>query len=182
MTDSSVAETYDQLAEGMAAVIATLTVEQWEAESPCQGWTARDVLAHLIDAQRDYLTGHGFALPPRPDLHDPSAAWSAHTAAVAGLLTDPEALARPFDGYFGPTTVGDALLQFYGFDLIAHRWDLAAVTETPYRFTEAELDSLEQSIAGWGAALYTEGICTRVEPGADADRQTRVLAALGRTG
>lgn len=182
MTDSSVAETYDELAEGMAAVIAMLTTEQWEAPSPCEGWTARDVLTHLIDSERDYLTGHGLPLPARPDLSDPSAAWSAHAAAVRELLADPEVPARTFDGHFGPTTVGEALLQFYGFDLIAHRWDLAAVTGTPYRFTAHELDSLEQSIAGWGAALYTEGICKRAETSEDTDRQGRVLAALGRTG
>ena len=182
MTDSSVAETYDGLAEGMAAVIASLRADEWDKPSPCAGWVARDVLAHLIDTERDYLAGHGLDLPPRPDLNDPTAAWSAHVAAVRALLADPEIPARAFDGHFGPTTVGDALLQFYGFDLIAHRWDLAAVTATPYRFTEPELDSLEQSIAGWGEALYMEGICERGETSADADRQTRVLAALGRTG
>lgn len=182
MTDSSVAETYDELAAGMAAVIATLTTEQWEAASPCEGWTARDVLAHLIDSERDYLTGHGLPLPERPDLGDPSAAWSAHADAVRKLLADPEVPARTFDGHFGPTTVGDALLQFYGFDLIAHRWDLAAVTGTPYRFTDPELDSLEKSIAGWGEALYMEGICKRADTSGDTDRQGRVLAALGRTG
>jgi uncharacterized protein (TIGR03086 family) len=182
MTDSSVAETYDELAEGMATVIARLRAEDWDKPSPCEGWTARDVLAHLIDTERDYLTGHGLALPARPDLNDPREAWSAHAGAVRELLADPAVPARTFDGHFGPTTVGDALLQFYGFDLIAHRWDLAAVTETPYRFTEPELDSLERSIAGWGEALYMEGVCKRAEIRDGGDRQTRVLAALGRTG
>lgn len=181
MTESSVAETYDELAAGMAAVIASLRAEEWDRPSPCEGWTARDVLAHLIDTERDYLSGHGLPLPARPDLFDPCAAWSAHTGAVRELLADPEIPARTFDGHFGPTTIGDALLQFYGFDLIAHRWDLAAVTETPYRFTEPELDSLERSIAGWGEALYMEGICQRVDTRDATDRQTRVLAALGRT-
>lgn len=182
MTDSSVAESYDELAEGMATVIASLRADEWDKPSPCEGWTARDVLAHLIDTQRDYLTGHGLALPARPDLDNPRAAWTAHTAAVRELLADPEVPARPFDGHFGPTTIGDVLLQFYGFDLIAHRWDLAAVTETPYRFTDRELDTLEQAIAGWGEALYQDGVCQRAEIPDGADRETRVLAALGRTG
>ncbi|ANE81909.1 hypothetical protein A7U43_23930 [Mycobacterium adipatum] len=182
MTVSSVAETYDELAEGMAAVIASLRAEHWDRPSPCEGWTARDVLAHLIDSERDYLTGHGLPLPARPDLDDPAAAWSAHRAAVAELLADGSVAARGFDGHFGPTTVGDALLQFYGFDLIAHRWDLAAVTETPYRFTDRELDTLERSIAGWGEALYLDGVCKRAEIPDRADRQARVLAALGRIG
>jgi uncharacterized protein (TIGR03086 family) len=182
MTDSSVAETYAELAAGMAEVIAVLAPREWDAASPCEGWSARDVLAHLIDTERDYLMGHGLSLPARPDLSDPAAAWAAHTAAVRALLADPEIPVRPFDGHFGPTTIGAALLQFYGFDLIAHRWDLAAVTGMPYRFTDSELDSLEQSVAGWGEALYMEGICKRAESAHGTDRQARVLAALGRTG
>ncbi|MGW0159297.1 TIGR03086 family metal-binding protein [Mycobacterium sp. NPDC003323] len=183
MTDSSVPETYAHLADGMAAVIATLTSQQWDRPSPCDGWTARDVLAHLIDTQREYFAGHELPLGERPDLTDPSAAWSAHTAAVREILADPQVPDRSFDGHFGPTTVGEALLQFYGFDLIAHRWDLAAVTESPYRFGADELDWLERSISGWGQALYMEGICApAVEVDADADRQSRVLAALGRAG
>ncbi len=183
MTDSSVVETYSRLADGMAAVIATLTAQQWDADSPCEGWTARDVLAHLIDAQRDFLAGHGPALPARPDLADPAAAWAAHTDAVRELLADPEVPGRVFDGPFGPTTVGAVLLEFYGFDLVVHRWDLAAVTGTPYRFSDDELDGLERSIAGWGPALYSEGICRAGVPAQpEADRQSRALAALGRVG
>lgn len=183
MTDSSVPDTYARLADGMATVIATLTPPQWDAASPCEGWTARDVLAHLIDTQREFFGRHGLALPDRPDLAEPSAAWSAHSAAVRDVLADPAVPDREFDGYFGPTTIGDVLMQFYGFDLIAHRWDLAAVTGTPYRFTDDELDWLDRSIAGFGEAIRSDGVCgPALDPGADADRQSRVLAALGRTG
>lgn len=183
MTAPSVPEIFDSLAAGMADVIAGLTPAQWESASPCAGWTARDVLAHLIDTQRDFFIRHGFGLPERPDVSDPVAAWAAHTAAVGALLADPQVPGRTVDGFFGPTTIGDTLLQFYGFDLIAHRWDLAAVTATPYRFTEDELEALERSIAAFGDAIRMEGVCgPAVDPGVGADRQTRVLAELGRTG
>ncbi|MFI2840426.1 maleylpyruvate isomerase N-terminal domain-containing protein [Mycolicibacterium sp. PDY-3] len=67
MTDSSVAETYADLADGMATVIASVAPQQWDAASACAGWSARDVLTHLIDTQREFFERHGFALPPRPD-------------------------------------------------------------------------------------------------------------------
>lgn len=183
MTDSSVAETYAGLTDGMAAVIAAVDPQQWDAASPCAGWSARDVLAHLIDTQRDFFERHGFTLPPRPDPADPVAAWSSHTATIREILADPQVATRAFDGHFGPTTIGETLLQFYGFDLIAHRWDIAAVTASPYRFTDGELDRLEAAIAGFGDAIRMEGVCGPAVPvGADADRQSRVLAALGRAG
>ena len=181
MTDSSVAETYAGLADGMATVIASVFPQQWDAASACEGWSARDVLAHLIDTQREFFERHGFALPPRPDPADPVTAWSTHTATIREILADPQVPARAFDGHFGPTTIGETLLRFYGFDLIAHRWDIAAATDSRYRFTDGELDRLEEGIAAFGDALRMEGVCgPAVEVGPDADRQTRVLAVLGR--
>lgn len=181
MTDSSVAETYADLADGMATVIASVAPQQWDAASACAGWSARDVLTHLIDTQREFFERHGFALPPRPDPADPVTAWSTHTATIREILADPQVPARAFDGHFGPTTIGETLLRFYGFDLIAHRWDIAAATELPYRFTDGELDRLEDGIAAFGDAIRMEGVCgPAVEVGPDADRQSRVLAVLGR--
>ncbi|MEH3134134.1 MAG: maleylpyruvate isomerase N-terminal domain-containing protein [Mycolicibacterium neoaurum] len=107
MTDSSVAETYADLADGMATVIASVAPQQWDAASACAGWSARDVLTHLIDTQREFFERHGFALPPRPDPADPVTAWSTHTAAIREILADPQVPARAFDGHFGPTTIGE---------------------------------------------------------------------------
>ncbi|WP_066912197.1 TIGR03086 family metal-binding protein [Millisia brevis] len=183
MSTPSISETYYLLADGMSDVVGRVTAAEWDAPSPCEGWTARDVLAHLIDTQREFLGRHGVDLPAAGDLSDPAAAWSSHVAAVRAALADPTVVAQQFETPFGAMTVGDALLQFYGFDLVAHRWDIAAVTDTPHRFSDTDLDSLEAAIAGWGDTLYSEGVCARgPEAPADADRQTRVLAALGRVG
>ncbi|MGE3287006.1 MAG: maleylpyruvate isomerase family mycothiol-dependent enzyme [Pseudonocardia sp.] len=147
------------------------------AATACEGWTVDDVVDHVIDSQRAFLTRHT-DLGPRPE-GDLAARWAAHAAAVEAL---PEDLwSREYDGYFGRTTVGATLVDFYGFDLLVHRWDIARGLGRDERFTDAELDLLETAIAGFGDAMYTEGVCKPAVPLPDgASRQDRVLALTGR--
>lgn len=172
---------YEELAAPFTGVVESTS--DWSADSPCQGWSAADVVGHVIESQRDFLGQHGCDLPPAPEGADPAAAWRAQDQAVRALLADEAVATRRFDGYFGPTTVGDTLVRFYGFDLLVHRWDLVRSQGRDERFSDAELDLIEGAVAGFGPALYAEGICKpALEPPADADRQTRVLASLGRQG
>ncbi len=182
-----VADRHAAADDRLRAVIDAATDQAaWDAPSPCDGWSARDVLGHLIDTERSFLSERA-GLEPDPDLDDllrsdPAAAWRRHVDAVRLLVADADRMRQPFDGYFGPTTVGDTFLRFYVFDMLVHRWDLATALGQPATLTDEELDLVETSAAGWGDALYMEGVCRAgVEPGPDADRQTRVLALLGRT-
>ena len=77
--------------------------------------------------------------------------------------------------------MGDSLLRFYGFDLVVHRWDVATAAGLDERFDEEELAFVEACAEGFGESLYAEGICRPgVEAPVDADRQTRLLARVGR--
>ncbi|MFW0783426.1 maleylpyruvate isomerase family mycothiol-dependent enzyme [Gordonia sp. CPCC 206044] len=173
---------FRHLADGFGAVLEDADgTGTWAAASPCEGWTARDVVGHVIDTQRDFLTGHGVSLGEQPSLDDPVAAWRSHSAAVCAQLADPAVGDMPFDGYFGPTTVGETLMRFYGFDMVAHRWDVSVAAGRELRFTDDELTMMESAADGFGPALYGDGVCKAgVEVSADADRQTRLLARLGR--
>ena len=170
-----------------AAALAPLTsvvdaVTGWDAPSPCAGWTARDVLDHLVATQRDFLTQHGAAPGPEVALaDDPAGAWRAHSAAVADLLADDAVVGTTFDGFFGPTTVGEAFVAYYVWDMVVHRWDLARATGADPALSDAELDQVDGGADGFGPALHMDGICgPALDVPADADRLTRVLARVGR--
>lgn len=179
--DSDLSAEYRHLAADFGAVLDAVPTDRWTAPSPCDDWTARDVVAHVIDTQRDFLSRHDVDLGDRPDLTDPAAAWRTHSGHIMTALADPAIGDKTFDGHFGPTTVGETLLRFYGFDLIAHRWDVATAAGQTVTFTDHELDTMETAAAGFGPALYADGVCkAAVEVPADADRQTRLLATLGR--
>lgn len=156
------------------------SVQDWSASSPCAGWSAGDVVDHVVDTQRDFLTERGFDLGRRPD-GDAAAVWRRHLDQVSVLVEDQQQVTAAYDGHFGPTTIADTLADFYGFDLVVHRWDLGRAAGRPVDFSEAEMDAVEAAVPSFGEALYSEGICARPVPVPDdAPRQDRILATLGR--
>lgn len=155
----------------------------WGAKSPCEGWTAADVLHHVRTTQREFLASHGLDQDWPADQADPVADWLAHDARVRALLSDEMIRTRAIDGYFGPSTIGDLLAGFYGWDLLVHRWDLASALGVDAGLTDAELDAIEAPLPMFGDQLYSPGICqSPLDAPPDADRQARVLARLGRRG
>lgn len=166
-------------ADRFSAVVDQVT--DWSAQTACAEWTAADLVRHVLDTERDYLTKRGATLIDQPD--DPAEAWRLQVGDVRRLLADRDFATRPFDGYFGPTTVEKLLADFYGFDLVVHRWDLSGAAGVEVTWTEHELDVLEARVESFGEMLYAEGICKPALPVPDgADRQTALLARLGRPG
>jgi uncharacterized protein (TIGR03086 family) len=169
-----------QLADRFTEVLDEAGAADWSAASPCEGWTAGAVVEHVVDTQRDFLLQHGADLGDRPS-GAPDRVWAAHHDAARRALADGTLAATEYDGWFGRTTVGDSLARFYGFDLLVHGWDVARALGRDVTFTDAELDTLEDAMAGFGDALYTEGVCKpALDVPDDAPRQTRVLARTGR--
>ncbi|NNG20009.1 TIGR03086 family protein [Naumannella sp. ID2617S] len=165
-------------ADPFTAVVETVT--DWSAATPCAAWSAADLLDHVIDTERDFLTRQQLDLP-EATADDPAERWRRHEAGVRQLLADPAVAEKSYDGFFGPTTIGATLADFYGFDLILHRWDLAASQGRQERFSEAELEAAEAACDGFGDHAYAPGIFgPPVEVGEDASRQDRLLARTGR--
>ncbi len=180
--DTAIATAYAAAERPLTAVLDAVPPDAWDRPSTCEEWTVRDVVRHLVQTQREFLTERGVDLGAEPDVDaDPAAAWRAHAAGVAAAVADPAVAEQAYDGFFGPTTVGATLEQFYVWDMVVHRWDVARSVGADPALTDAELDRVEAGADAFGEALYMEGICRpAVEPPADADRTTRVLARLGR--
>ncbi len=178
---NATAESYRTVSEALSAVLDAVPASAWADPSPCEGWTARDVVAHLVDTQRDLMTTHGADAGPAPSLADPAAGFRSHATRVLELVSNDALADRTYDGFFGPTTVGATLEQFYVWDMVVHRWDVARATGGDTTLTDAELDRAEAGADSFGEALHMDGICAlavTVDDG--ADRQTRTLARLGR--
>ncbi|ANS79750.1 hypothetical protein SGUI_2354 [Serinicoccus hydrothermalis] len=154
---------------------------RWDASSPCAGWSARDVVAHVIETQRDFLGQQGFDLGLAPDLGDPGRAWAEHAEQACDILLQDGVAEREYDGYFGPTTLGATMADFYGWDLVIHASDVARATGQPWSVDEEQAAALTATADGWGEALYSAGICAPpLEVSDDASPTDRLLARLGR--
>ncbi|WP_193103786.1 maleylpyruvate isomerase family mycothiol-dependent enzyme [Brachybacterium sp. FME24] len=179
-TPDSVLTTWQERSAPFTATVQA--VDDWEAPSPCEGWTARDVLEHVCRTQRDFFAQRGLELSDLSGA-EPAQTWAAHHREVSGLLGDPDVAQRAFDGAFGPTTVGATMIDFYGFDLIVHRWDLARSQGLDARLTPQELALIDAAVDGWGEHAYAPGIFAGALPTSPGvDEQTRVLARTGRRG
>ncbi|MGY1632443.1 TIGR03086 family metal-binding protein [Geodermatophilus sp. SYSU D01186] len=180
---TSTADRFASASRPLLDVLDAVPADAWTAPSPCEGWTARDVVGHLVDTQREFLAGRGLDLGPAPDVAaDPAAAWRDHAQRVLAVIADDGAAGASYEGFFGPTTVGATFEQFYVWDMVVHRWDVARAAGVDAGLTDAELERVERGADGFGEALHMEGICRPAVPtGPDADRLTRVLARLGRS-
>lgn len=97
----------------LLALLATLTDEQWQTDSRCDGWTVRDVVAHLVGVD-------GF--------------W--HASIKAGLSGTPTRWLPGFDPAATPPTMVDQMSDLAPSDVLAQ---FVAVTE-PLLATVADLD------------------------------------------
>ncbi|MDT9595207.1 TIGR03086 family metal-binding protein [Nocardioides zeae] len=184
-TPQQIRSDYVDRAERLAVVLDDAG-PRWDAPTPCDGWTVRDVVRHAVDTEGELLARHGLASPLAPDAPHPAdaedlaASWRAWAAGVAAVVDD-EALATTYDGFFGPTTVGETLRDFYTWDLAVHAWDVARATGQAYALSDAEAAAHEETAAAWGDALYAEGVCAGPVPvAADASAWERLLGRLGR--
>lgn len=98
----------------------------WASPAPVAGWTARDVVAHLLDWLPALLAGGA-------DVHlaavsvddDPAAAWAARTAAVQALLEDDASASAVLrNPHLGEVPLPEAIDRFYSTDVFLHTWDL----------------------------------------------------------
>jgi uncharacterized protein (TIGR03086 family) len=98
---------------------------------------------------------------------------------------DPSIVGRSYDGYFGPTTIGETIDTFYSMDLAVHGWDVARGAGLS-ELEQLHPDDLERaqsklsSLAGDTvrmAGIFGEPVAVPD----DASDQDRFLAWTGRT-
>ncbi len=173
---------FEKLADHFGRILAAVPVDRWDAPSPCDGWTARDIVEHVVTTQRDFLTGQPFA-PDQIAVADPLEAWPVVRALVSAALADPSTANHPYDGYFGPTTFAQTIDDFYSLDLVVHSWDLATAVglEDLRSIDPSEMVAVRASLAKVGDMLRQPGLFgPEVRVADSADEQTKFLAYVGR--
>ncbi|MBB4957935.1 TIGR03086 family metal-binding protein [Micromonospora polyrhachis] len=158
--------------------------KDWDAPSPVAGWTARDVVRHLVEWLPGLLAaGAGVELPGGPSVDDdPVAAWQAHCDGVQALLDDPETPHRMLvNPHIGEVPLDQAIDRFYTSDVFMHTWDLARATEQDDRLDADFCAVLLAGLEPIEEVLRMSGqYGPRVATPDDADTQTRLLGFIGR--
>ena len=169
------AETYRRRAEAFEALIEATPAERWSSPSPCAGWTARDVVAHVVDFSAQVLREKaGVPAPAFSDFSDPAAAFRAGREVLVRVLEDGAT----------PPKVARYLHWSLSFDLPQHGWDLAVATGQDPTMDPDEVELLWGSLTGdprnWDWQRANGWYATPVPVPEDAPLQDRVLGLLGR--
>jgi uncharacterized protein (TIGR03086 family) len=179
---------YDRTTAAVGELVRTVTADQWDARTPCAGWTVRDLVNHLVGENRwipPLLSGKTVAdvgSELEGDLlgSDPVTAWDAAIGNAAAAVSGCE-LDRIVHLGFGDAPAREYLTQV-GADHLVHYWDLAVALGA-----QDALDAdLVSAVAGWFAGLESDYrqagvIGPRPDLPADAEPQASLLAMFGRS-
>lgn len=179
---TEIADRYRRLSAAVAATLERVPADGWTAATPCEEWTVRDLVGHLVDTQGMFLGFVGRRPTDLPSVeHDPVAAFAAATGAVQADLDDPSRAATEFDGFTGRTTFEQSVDRFLCFDLVVHGWDLGRATGQDEHLAPDDIVRVSAFAASMSESLRTSGVCgPALDPPDGADEQTQLLALLGR--
>ncbi|MGP0110362.1 MAG: TIGR03086 family metal-binding protein [Acidimicrobiales bacterium] len=180
MTDLQ--EKYRLVSSGFDAAVRAVTPDKWEAQTPCEQWRARDVVAHVVEGHRGVIAGvRGGESEPLGADEDPRQAWEIASRAMDEITGDPEAVAKEVDGPTGRMPVGEIIGRFVTMDLLVHTWDLARTVGADERLDEDSVRSAYEALKPMDAMIRQPNVFgPKLEPPLDADLQTEFLYFLGR--
>jgi uncharacterized protein (TIGR03086 family) len=169
-------------------VLEHLTAENEDAPSPCDQWTARGVVGHLLtvlDSAAVTLRGDSFDWGAAPDPEtvggdDPKALFRERAEAARAALSE-ASLDEKVETPVGQMTIGQRL-SFPAMDLHLHAWDLGkalgvevVIPDEVAAFVHSVLDPLPESMT------RSEGVFgPAVQPPAGATPTEVLMAWTGR--
>jgi uncharacterized protein (TIGR03086 family) len=162
--------------------VAATPAQTWKNDSPCEGWSAADVLAHCVANLRALTasaTGSDFSeVASRPVDGDPAEAWSVEAPRARSLVDAGELDTLTLGGREVPA-VGllDALMR----DMVIHTWDINEATGGDTPVPDDLVEAATEAMGMVGPALRRPGFYgDELEAPEGADALTRLLGLSGR--
>lgn len=181
---SQILRNYTKALYGFDAVVQRIPADRWDDPSPCEGWSAKDVVAHaagVVDAIAEMARTGENSLPETPDPgDDPVGLWDAARDNVLDALDKPGVIGKVGNYWFGEAKIED-ILAFSQWDPLVHSWDLGQATgvEAP---VSQDVAAASVEVIGANAELLRKInlMGPEVEVPADTDAMTRLLGLTGR--
>jgi uncharacterized protein (TIGR03086 family) len=178
---SATLERYRHIADGLSARVAAVPPEAWNNPSPCEEWTAHQIMEHVIGNARwavDTLNGVEHVTR---SVQDVAGEWANARAGVEEVLADPSRAGTEIAGPMGPMPFDVLIGRFACLDILIHTWDLARATGGDENIdAEAAAHALE-GLRPMDAMIRRPGLFgPKVEPPPGADPVIQLMAFCGR--
>ena len=179
-----VADQYRRVARSFTELVEGVSLDDWDRPSPCEGWTARDVVGHLAEWVPAFFADAGgptLSTGPSVDI-DPVGAWHSLDTGIQDVLDQPALAAREINHQrVGQHRFDEAIGRFVLGDVLVHTWDIGRATGQDVTLDPAVVHDMLAGMEPLDDVLRSSGqYGPRVEVPADADEQTRLLAFTGR--
>jgi uncharacterized protein (TIGR03086 family) len=180
---TEISDRFDVVAGGFTERVDAVSAGAWDNPSPCEGWTARDVVRHLTEWVPAFFNGTaGLSLPTERSVDDdPAAAWAALRDELRRTLADPTVAGREFDGPPGRMSIEQSIDMIVTGDVLIHTWDLARAAGLDETLDATEVNRMVVGMEPYDEMLRSSGqYGPRVAVPYDADDTTKLIAFMGR--
>jgi len=176
-------ERFRRVAGRFTDVVDEVPAGAWSNPAPCDGWTARDVVRHLVEWVPSFFSRAGIELAVSVSVDDdPAKAWAQLRDALQSQLDDPASGESEIDiEPVGRHTVAAAIEQFVTADIVVHTWDLAKATGLDATIDHEMAARMVPGMAGIGDMLVASGQYRPAVPVPDdASVEDKLIALTGR--
>ncbi|WP_436493649.1 TIGR03086 family metal-binding protein [Actinokineospora sp. HUAS TT18] len=169
--------------ELIGGLIDGLTDEQLDAQSPCEGWTVREVIRHLVGNSLGVLARiDGTDAPAEVDLGaDPRVTFRETRAAASAALGTPEVFDGPWE-LRGVEYTGGTMLFVHFADVLVHTWDIATAVGVHVAIDEDLAEAALSVVSRFPEDAWGPGsaFTAKLPAPEDASALERLLALTGR--
>ena len=191
MIATDVSQAHRQALASVRPIVAGIRDDQWDLPTPCEGWTVRDLLNHIVAgnlwaaalARGRTIDEVGSALDGDMLHAGPLAAYEMSAESAASVFELPGALDAPCAVSYGPVP-GSVYAGHRFIDVLIHGWDLASATGQPTDMDPGLVDACWEVVRPQLSLLQGSGEFGAAQPGVagdEGDSQASLLAALGRS-
>lgn len=179
---SEISDRYRKLAAQLSSTIEAVPADAWDNQSPCDDWTTRDVVRHLVETGAFFVGRAGGTVADGPSVDDdPVGAWTAMRDSVQAALDDPPIATKTYETPMGESTLEQTMSMFGVGDLLVHRWDIARGTGLDVELDAQEVQRLLATMKPMEDMVRSSGVFgPAVDVPDDADEQAQLLAFTGR--
>ena len=164
-----------RLSDAFDARVQAAPADSWANVSPCEGWTARDVVVHVSN-NFNGIAGTEEKVGDHDNIVE---AWNEAYARLKDRLQGDLTVSVP--GPMGPMPLAQMLGRFVSMDVLVHTFDLARAVGGDEQLDEEAVAMSYSALKPMGDMIRRPGVFgAATEAPEGADLQTQFLCFLGR--